>query len=172
MKHFSTMPPDATEGERALIRIADALEAEETPDKRDAETLIDAVALIRAMIRDKEPPEARREAFVRKVGMHQATGRPERRLTAGDVLRGDSGPHERALAFWLARANGAGHNEAIRQAVEATNKARSSIKRAIEAHPEARETVLMTFQAMARSHRAEHGEDHAGLLEAIERLGS
>lgn len=164
---------DATEGERALLRIADALEAGKLPDEADTELLIDAAALIRAMMREKEPIKSRREKFIRKIGMVKSSGRPEAPpLTVGEVMRGRYGPRQLAEAFWMARANGARTNEAIRQAASATSASDSKIKRAKSAHPEARETVLLTYQQMAEHYRAEHGEDHPGLAQAIERLGS
>jgi len=174
LKTYLAQTGDATEGERALMRIADALEAGKMPDHADAEMLIDAAALIGAMIRDKEPIENRREALTRKLKMTKPGHRPPAApLTAGEVMAGEYGPRHRAKAFWLARANGAGYNEAIRQAMEVMNCcSRSSIQRAIKEHPEAREAVLMTYQEMADDHRAEHGEDHAGLLAAIDALGS
>lgn len=164
---------DATEGERALMRIADSLEAGKLPDEADADLLIDAAEMIRAMIREKDPIKKRREAFTRKLGIVKSNGRPEAPpLTVGDVLRGRYGPRHLAEAFWLARANGAGTNEAIRQAASATNSSESKIKRAKNAHPEARESVLLIHQQMAEHYRAEHGENHPGLVQAIERLGS
>lgn len=164
---------EASEGERALMRIADALEQGELPDKADSERLIDAVALIRASIRDREPIAKRREAFTRKLGMVKSSGRPEAApLTVGDVMRGRYGPRRLAEAFWMARANGAETNEAIRQAASATNASQSTIKRAKKAHPEARDSVMLIYQQMAEHYRAEHGEDHPGLAQAIERLGS
>jgi len=173
LKTYLAQTGDATEGERALMRIADALEAGKLPDHADAEMLIDAAALIGAMIRDKEPIESRREALTRKLKMTKPGHRPPAApLTAGEVMAGEYGPRHRAKAFWLARANGAGYNEAIRQAMEVMKCSRSSIQRAIDAHPEAREAVLLTYQLAAAEHRAEHGEEHAGIMEVIRRLGS
>ncbi|RFF29217.1 hypothetical protein [Wenzhouxiangella sediminis] len=164
---------DATEGERALLRIADALESGKLPDQTDADLLINAAELIRASIRDREPIAKRREAFTRKLGMVKSSGRPDGApSTVGDVLRGRYGPRQLAEAFWMARANGAGTNEAIRQAASATNASESKITRAKKAHPEARDSVMLTYQQMAEHYRAEHGEDHPGLAQAIERLGS
>lgn len=171
-KDYVLSASDATEGERALIRIADALEAGEMPEKRDAELLIDAAELLRVMVREKHAIDERREAFTRKLKMIKPPHRTERVLTGRDVLEGEYGPAQRAEIFWLARANGNGYSEAIRQTAEMTDRSISTIKRDVREHPEQREIVLLTYRQMADYYRAEHGEDHAGLMEAIERLGS
>jgi len=169
MADFTLHPTDATEGERALLRIADALEAGELPDTSDAGRLIDAAALIRAMLDDRSTVEERREAFTRKIGMVKAGHRTPAQLTVGDIRDGRKGPQQRAFAFWLARANGSGVNAAIRDAANLCACSESSVKNAKRDHPEARHTVLLTYRDALRI-QAKEGRDIDAALSRIEAL--
>ena len=163
---------NATEGEQALIRIAGALESGKLPDEADAETLINAVALVRSMLHDKATPQERREAFTRKLGMTKPAHRTEHHQTIGDSINGPYDSHGRAMAFWMAKARGFGHNESVRQSMQVTHASRSSVKRAIKEHPQARQSVLVSYQQAAKLYRDATGEDHPGLVYMIRALGS
>lgn len=162
---------NATEGEQALIRIAEAMEAGKLPDEADAERLINAVALVRSMLHDKATPKERRKAFTRKLGMTKPAHRTEHHQTIGDSINGSYDSHDRAIVFWMAKARGFGSNESIRQSMQVTHASRSSVKRAVKEHPQARQSVLVTYQDMAKHYRDEHGEDHPALISAIRVLG-
>jgi len=169
MADFTLHPTDATEGERALLRIADALEAGELPDTSDAGRLIDAAARIRAMLDDRSTVEKRRDEFMRKLGMVKPDHRTPTQFTVGDIRGGRKGPQQRAFAFWLARANGSGVSAAIRDAANLCACSESSVKNAKRDHPEARHTVLLTYRDALRI-QAKEGRDIDAALSRIEAL--
>ncbi len=118
---------DMTKGEYLLNRIADALEKGELPNESDSEKLIDAVALMRAMIKEGNSPEERRKEFMRKLGMMKP---PHREAETIDVEGARI-----AEAYWWNRFLDGRENEAIRETMKQHNVSRSKVKRAKEDHP-------------------------------------
>lgn len=125
---------DATEGERALIRIAEALEAGEMPEKRDAELLIDAVELLKRSIQEKEKPQTRRMEFMRQLGM---TKKPHR-----EAGRFESREKRIAESYWWQRIMEGSDKAAKLDVIEEFHVSESAVKRAIEKHPKECRYVL------------------------------